>query len=74
MSGLALPRVPGIVSTPDTCFGRTRLEGTRVPVLEVIDSLAAGDTEADVMEGYGLTREQMMDVYRLCARFIARLP
>lgn len=36
MSGLALPRVPGIVSTPDTCFGRTRLEGTRVPVLEVI--------------------------------------
>lgn len=74
MSRLALPDVRGIVSTPDTCFGRTRLDGTRVPVLVVVDSLAAGDTEADVMQGYGLSREQMMAVYRLCAKFIARLP
>ncbi|MBN1628156.1 MAG: DUF433 domain-containing protein [Thermoleophilia bacterium] len=74
MRRLALPWVPGIVSTPDTCFGRTRLEGTRIPVLVVVDALAAGDTEAHVMDGYRLTREQMMAVYELCRRFIARLP
>lgn len=74
MSALKLPDVPGIVSTPDTCFGHTRFDGTRVPIWCVLGPLAAGDSEQDVMDGYGLTREQMRAMYALCLKFVERLP
>lgn len=74
MNRLKLPNVPGIVSTPDVCFGRTRFDGTRVPVWCVLGPLAAGDSEADVMEAYDLTREQMRAMYALCLKFVERLP
>lgn len=74
MNHLKLPDVPGIVSTPDTCFGRTRFEHTRIPVWSVISCMAAGDSELDVMRAYNLSRAQMQAMYDLCYRFLERLP
>jgi uncharacterized protein (DUF433 family) len=74
MHHLKLPNVPGIVSTPDTCWGRTRFDGTRIPVTSIIGCMAGGDSEAKAMDSYGLTREQMRAMYELFYRLAKRLP
>jgi uncharacterized protein (DUF433 family) len=71
---LKLPNAPGIVSTPDTCWGRTRFDGTRLPIYNVLSTMAGGDSEAEAMENYGVTREQMTAMYALCLQFVRRLP
>lgn len=41
-----------IVSTPDTLFGKPRIAGTRIGVEFLLDLLASGWTEADILENY----------------------
>ena len=49
-----------IVATADTCFGKPRIERTRITVELVLSYVAAGKTEADIFETYPhLTVEQI---------------
>lgn len=41
-----------IVATADTCAGKPRIKGTRITVELILDSLAAGWTEARIIEAY----------------------
>ena len=41
-----------IVTTPDTLFGRPRIAGTRIGVDFILDLLAAGWSEAKILENY----------------------
>lgn len=41
-----------IVTTPDTLFGKPRIKGTRIGVEFVLDLMASGWTEAQVLESY----------------------
>ncbi len=49
-----------IVSDPDVCHGRARVRGTRVPVSVILDNVAAGVSEAEILASYpSLTREDL---------------
>jgi uncharacterized protein (DUF433 family) len=41
-----------IVATSDTCSGKPRIKGTRITVELILDSLAAGWSEAKIIEAY----------------------
>ncbi|HEY8707304.1 MAG TPA: DUF433 domain-containing protein [Burkholderiaceae bacterium] len=41
-----------IVTDPDTLFGRSRIAGTRIGVDFVLDLLASGWTEAQILDSY----------------------
>lgn len=41
-----------ISSDPDICHGQACIRGTRIPVSVVLDCLAEGMTEADILAGY----------------------
>ena len=41
-----------IVSDADTCSGHPRVEGTRIRVAHVLGWLAAGMSEAEILEDY----------------------
>ena len=41
-----------VVSDPDVLHGQVRIRGTRVPVSVVLDCLAAGMTEAEIVNEY----------------------
>jgi len=41
-----------IVATPDTLFGRPRISGTRIGVDFILDLLASGWSEAQILENY----------------------
>jgi len=37
---------------PNVCFGKPCIKGTRIWVSLILDFLANGDTEAEILEGY----------------------
>jgi len=41
-----------IVYDPDVLHGQARLRGTRIPVTVVLDCLAAGMTEDEILDGF----------------------
>lgn len=41
-----------IITTPDTLFGKPRIAGTRIGVEFVLDLLASGWSEAQILENY----------------------
>jgi uncharacterized protein (DUF433 family) len=41
-----------IVSDPDTLFGRPRIKGTRIGVEFILDLMASGWSEAQILESY----------------------
>ena len=55
-----------IVSTPGIVGGRPRIKGTRLAVSFILDLLAAGSSEADILAGY--RRLSAVDV-RACLRY-----
>lgn len=50
---------PHVNVDPAICGGTPVITGTRIPVLIVISALPSDMTEAEVMEEYVLTREQI---------------
>jgi uncharacterized protein (DUF433 family) len=41
-----------IITDPNVCHGQACIRGTRVPVSVVLDNLAAGLTESDIVSSY----------------------
>lgn len=41
-----------IIATADTCSGKPRIKGTRITVELIMNCLAAGMTEAGIIEAY----------------------
>lgn len=60
---------PRIVSTPGICGGRPRIRGTRVRVVDVIDMLASGMTEEDIVRDYPYVSR---DDIHACLRYVRR--
>jgi len=47
-----------ITTDPQVCHGQACLKGTRIPVSVMLDNLAAGLTEDEILQSYpALTRE-----------------
>ena len=59
--------VPGITADPSRAFGKPVIAGTRVAAASVLDLLAAGRPEAEILTGYDLTTEQIRAVFRYAA-------
>jgi uncharacterized protein (DUF433 family) len=66
-----------IVTTPDTLFGKPRIAGTRIGVEFLLDLLASGWSEAQILENYPqLMPEDLQAVFafmRDCMRDMAFL-
>ena len=61
-----------LVQTADTCWGRVRFEGTRVPVATLFDYLADGLSLDDFLEAIPtVRREQAAAALRLASRVLA---
>ena len=46
---------------PDVCFGKPRIRGTRLWVALILDNLATGMAEQELLENYpGLTHEDVL--------------
>ena len=59
-----------IVATPDTLGGKPRLKGTRLGVALLLEKLAAGWTEQELLENYPtLTREGLRATLSYAAAF-----
>jgi uncharacterized protein (DUF433 family) len=59
-----------IVSDPQTLHGKMRVGGTRIPVSVVLDNLAAGVGEAEILASYpSLTQEDI----RACLQYAAEV-
>lgn len=53
-----------VVSDPDTLFGKPRIRGTRIGVGFILDLLASGWDEAQILESYShLTSEDLQAVF-----------
>ncbi len=62
-----------IVATADTCFGKPRIKDTRITVELVLSYLAAGKTEADIIEAYPhITAEQIRAAVAFAGSRVAR--
>ena len=57
-----------IVSTPDICFGKPRIRGTRMCVHHVLEYIGGGDTIAGLIEEFPYLTE---DDIRACFAFAA---
>ena len=61
----------GIVVNPDVKFGKPVIKGTRVPVDLVVGKVAGGMAFEEIMEEYGLTKEQILAALRYAASLVA---
>jgi uncharacterized protein (DUF433 family) len=53
-----------IVTDPETLFGKPRIRGTRIGVEFILDLLASGWSEAQILESYPhLTQEDLQAVF-----------
>ncbi len=53
-----------IVATPDTLFGKARINGTRIGVEFILDLMSSGWSEDKILEEYPhLTREDLQAVF-----------
>jgi len=53
-----------IVQTPDICFGKPVIKGTRVPVAALVSALASGDPIGQVAEDYGVKVSEVFAALR----------
>jgi uncharacterized protein (DUF433 family) len=64
-----------IVADAQTCSGHPRVEGTRIRVAHVLGWLAAGMTEAEILDDYpSLTREDILACLAFAASQISAPP
>ena len=50
-----------IVSDPDTLFGKPRIKGTRIGVAFVLDLLASGWSEGQILDSYPHVKQQDLE-------------
>jgi uncharacterized protein (DUF433 family) len=62
---------PGIVVDPKVRFGKPVIKGTRVPVDLVIGKLAGGMEIEEVMEEYGLKKEDVLKALSYAAKLMS---
>jgi len=62
---------PGITVDPKVRFGKPIITGTRVDVATILGHLAAGDSLEELMDDYGLSREQVRAAIGYAAEIIA---
>jgi len=60
-----------ITIQPDVRFGKPVIAGTRVPVDLVVGKVAGGMTIEEIMQEYGLTREQVQATLKYAAHLVA---
>ena len=63
-----------IAVDPQVCHGKACVRGTRVMVSVVLDNLAAGETPADIAEGYHLTAEDVQAAIAYAAELAKLVP
>lgn len=51
---------PRISVDAEVRFGKPVIAGTRVPVSRIVGAVAAGDTWDEIVEQYGISREDIM--------------
>ena len=59
MAALDWSQCPAVESVPGKVSGAWVFKGTRMPVAAVFENLEAGLTVEEVMEEFGVTREQI---------------
>lgn len=62
---------PGIVVDKDIRFGKPVIKGTRVPVELVLSELASGTSFDELMDEYGLNREDILVALGYAASIVA---
>lgn len=65
---------PRVVVSRTARFGRPRIRGTRVPLDAVLGQLAAGLSVEQVMEEYGLERDDVLAALSYAADTLANDP
>ena len=57
---MSYPGHPRIGIDPEICFGKARIEGTRMRVCDILDMLGAGMTEDEILNEFGfITRDDI---------------
>ncbi len=57
-----------IVVNPNICHGKPCIKGTRVPVHIILDLLAAGETEENILKAYPqITKEDISECLQYAA-------
>ena len=60
-----------IVATPDTLFGKPRINGTRIGVEFILDLMSSGWSEDRILEEYPhVTREDLQAVFAFVRDYI----
>ncbi len=72
MANLDWSQCPAVESIPGKRSGAWVFKGTRMPVATVFENLEAGLTVEEVMEEFGVTREQINAVLHFAAESLAR--
>lgn len=68
MAALDWSQCPAVESVPGKVSGAWVFKGTRMPVAAVFENLEAGLTVEEVMEEFGVTREQISAVLHFAAK------
>jgi uncharacterized protein (DUF433 family) len=74
MANLDWSQCPAVESIPGKRSGAWVFKGTRMPVATVFENLEAGLTVEEVMEEFGVTREQINAVLHFAAQGLATPP
>jgi uncharacterized protein (DUF433 family) len=74
MANLDWSQCPAVESIPGKRSGEWVFKGTRMPVATVFQNLEAGLTVDEVMEEFGVTREQINAVLHFAAESLATPP
>ena len=62
---------PHIIVDENICFGKPVVKGTRVPVALVLEKLAAGIPEEEIIREYEITDEDIKAILRYAANLIS---
>lgn len=62
---------PGIIVDPEIRGGKPVIKGTRIPVDLLVGKLAGGAAYEEIMQEYGLTREDIFAALRYAAKLLS---
>ncbi len=68
MAAIDWLQCPAVESVPGKVSGAWVFRGTRMPVATIFENLESGATIEDIIEWFGVTREQVVAVLDFAAR------